>query len=76
MYKRKEMLNVHYMKIITDNFVKFQPRDHRNNGVIDPMQVDTPPEENDNNKKEQYDVDIDSFVRKNFILGKISIKHH
>lgn len=31
-------------------------------GVIDPMQVDAPPEENDNNEEELYEVDIDSFV--------------
>lgn len=31
-------------------------------GVIDPMQVDAPPEENDNNEEEIYEVDIDSFV--------------
>ncbi|XP_003248975.2 COP9 signalosome complex subunit 1b-like, partial [Acyrthosiphon pisum] len=30
-------------------------------GAIDPMQVDTPPEENDNNEEELYEVDIDSF---------------
>lgn len=32
-------------------------------GLIDPMQVDAPPEENDNNEEELYEVDIDSFVR-------------
>lgn len=30
-------------------------------GAIDPMQVDAPPEENDNNEEEIYEVDIDSF---------------
>ncbi|XP_050520378.1 COP9 signalosome complex subunit 1b [Daktulosphaira vitifoliae] len=30
-------------------------------GVIDPMQVDAPPEENDNNEEELYEVDVDSF---------------
>lgn len=34
-------------------------------GAIDPMQVDAPPEENDNNEEEIYEVDIDSFVRTN-----------
>lgn len=29
--------------------------------IIDPMQVDAPPEENDNNEDESYEVDIDSF---------------
>lgn len=31
-------------------------------GTIDPMQVDVPPEENDNNEEEIYEVDIDSCV--------------
>ncbi|XP_029341309.1 COP9 signalosome complex subunit 1-like [Acyrthosiphon pisum] len=30
-------------------------------GAIDPMQVDAPPEENDNNEEDLYEVDIDSF---------------
>ncbi|XP_050423955.1 COP9 signalosome complex subunit 1b [Adelges cooleyi] len=30
-------------------------------GVIDPMQVDAPPEENDNNEEELYEVEVDSF---------------
>lgn len=34
-------------------------------GVIDPMQVDAPPEENDNTEEEVYEVEIDSFVRNN-----------
>ena len=32
------------------------------------MQVDAPPEENDNNEEESYEVDIDSFVRANIII--------
>jgi len=32
--------------------------------------VDPPPEENDNNEEELYEVDIDSFVRINMILYK------
>jgi len=36
-------------------------------GTIDPMQVDAPPEENDNNEEEAYEVDIDSFVRTNVL---------
>jgi len=31
------------------------------------MQVDAPPEENDNNEEELYEVDIDSFVRTNVL---------
>jgi len=37
-------------------------------GIIDPMQVDIPPEENDNNEEEVYEVDVDSFVRINIFL--------
>lgn len=39
-------------------------------GLIDPMQVDAPPEENDNTEEEVYEVDIDSFVRKIIIFMK------
>lgn len=54
--------------LINYNFIKFQTRARSNpSGVIDPMQVDAPPEENDNNEEELYEVDIDSFVRTNII---------
>lgn len=39
------------------------------------MQVDAPPEENDNNEEELYEVDIDSFVRTNIVLYTILFKH-
>jgi len=32
------------------------------------MQVDAPPEENDNNEEELYEVDIDSFVSINVLF--------
>lgn len=72
------MSNVHNMKIMNYNFIIFQPRALRSNpsGVIDPMQVDAPPEENDNNEEELYEVDIDSFVRTNIILRLIALKYH
>lgn len=37
------------------------------------MQVDAPPEENDNNEEELYEVDIDSFVRTNIIYGQFHL---
>lgn len=40
-------------------------------GVIDPMQVDAPPEENDNNEEELYEVDVDSFVINSIIIPRV-----
>lgn len=38
-------------------------RNSQAGAIIDPMQVDVAPEENDNNEEELYEVDIESFVR-------------
>lgn len=66
------------MKIINNNFVKFQTCASLGNPsvAIDPMQVDAPIEENENNVEELYEVDIDSFVRTNIILWTILLNHN
>lgn len=61
------------MKMIHCNFVKFQSHASRSNpsGVVDPMLVDAPLEENENNEEVLYEVDVDSFVRRNNFMKNV-----